>query len=203
MKLNCLITERAKAGQKEEQGLLTHYVRPPSNLCCCWLVWWRYKRKGRSRTCQSTPCRPQSSQLEFCSSPLHSTSHTSHCRTGPDWQNHKPKIPQSDHYEKNKHRCSCLSSTWPQRKGPNSIYSERHASKGAERENRQQQQPLFLSMKPSFITRSLQAVRGALQLTVSVPKQKTQMNKLTAFCQQVRGIGKSEKQREHERERKG
>lgn len=58
-------------------------------------------------------------------------------------------------------------------------------------------------MKPSFITRSLQAVRGALQLTVSVPKQKTQMNKLTAFCQQVRGIGKSEKQREHERERKG
>lgn len=109
-----------------------------------------------------------------------------------------PKIPQSDHYEKNKHHCSCLSSTWPQRKEPNSIYSERHASKGAERENRQQQQPLFLSMKPSFITRSLQAVRGALQLTVSVPKQKTQMNKLTAFCQQVRGIGKSEKQREHE-----
>lgn len=48
-------------------------------------------------------------------------------------------------------------------------------------------------MKPSFILRSLQAVRGALQLTVSVHKQKTQMNKLTAFCQQVRGIWKSEK----------
>lgn len=45
-------------------------------------------------------------------------------------------------------------------------------------------------MKPSFITPSLQAVRGALQRTVSVPRQKTQMNKLTAFCHQVRGIGK-------------
>lgn len=86
-------------------------------------------------------------------------------------------------------------------KRPNGVYSERHASKGAERENRQQQQPLFLSMKPSFILRSLQAVRGALQLTVSVHKQKTLMNKLTASCQQVRGIGKRERQREHKQER--
>lgn len=51
-------------------------------------------------------------------------------------------------------------------------------------------------MKHSFIPSSLQAVRGALQPTVSVPKQKTQMNKLTVFCQQVRRIGKSQKQRE-------
>lgn len=89
------------------------------------------------------------------------------------------------------HLCSCLYSARPQRKRRNSVYSERHASKGAERKNRQQQQPLFLSVKPSFIPRSLQAVRGALQLTVSVPKQKTQMNKLTTFCQRVRGIGRA------------
>lgn len=171
----------------------------PSTLCCCWPVWWRGKRWGRTWTCQSTPCRLQSSQPEFCSSPLLVTSHTAHCRTGSDWQIHKPKRLQSDHYAvvdiKKKHYCSCLSSTWPQRKGPNGVYSQRHASKGAERENRQQQQPFFLSTKPSFIPRSLQAVRGALQLTVSVPKQKTQMNKLTAFCHQVRGTGRSEKQR--------
>lgn len=83
----------------------------------------------------------------------------------------------------------------PEKNKPNSIYSERHASWETERENRQQQQPLFLSMKPSFIPGSLQAVRGALQPTVSVLKQKTQMNKLTVFCLQVRRIGKSQKQR--------
>ncbi len=108
------------------------------------------------------------------------------------------------HHHHHHHHYSCLSSTRPQRKGPIAsilFYSECHASKGAERENRQQQQPLFLSMKPSFIPRSLQAVRGALQLTVSVHKQKTQMNKLTAFCEQVRGTGTSEKQKEHEQER--
>lgn len=90
----------------------------------------------------------------------------------------------------------CLSRLRPHRKRPNSCYSECHASKAAERENRQQQQPLFLSMKPSFIPPSLQAVREALQPTVSVHKQKTQMNKLTASCQHVRGIGE---EREEER----
>lgn len=100
------------------------------------------------------------------------------------------------------HLCSCLTSTRPQRKGSNSIYSKRHASEGAKRENRQQQQPLFLSLEPSFIPCSLQAVRGALQLTVSVPKQKTRMNKLSAFCQQVRKSGKSKKQRKQDQKRK-
>ena len=83
---------------------------------------------------------------------------------------------------------------------PNSVYSLRHASKGAERENRQQQQTLFLSMVPSFILRSLQPVRGALQLTVRVHKQRTQMNKLTTFYQQVRENVKGKK-RQHEQQR--
>lgn len=84
-----------------------------------------------------------------------------------------------------------------------SIYSERHAPKGAERENRQQQQPLFLSVEPSFILHSLQPVKGALQLTVSVHKQRTWMNKLTTFCQRVRGNGKRGEHRQHEQEKRG
>lgn len=89
----------------------------------------------------------------------------------------------------------------PEKKDPiASILSVTHLEK--QKENRQQQQPLFLSMKPSFISRSLQAVRGALQPTVSVPKQKTQMNKLTVFCQQVRRIGKSQKQRVQAKEKR-
>lgn len=105
-------------------------------------------------------------------------------------------------FETPPHLCSCLSCTWLQRKGPNSICSERYASKGIERENRQQQQPLFLSMKPSFIPCSLQAVRGALQLTVSVHKQKTQMNKLSAFCQQVRRTGRAKSRKSMDKREK-
>lgn len=62
-------------------------------------------------------------------------------------------------------------------KGSNSVYHERHAFKRAERKNRQWQQPLFLSMKTPFFPDSLQAVRGALQPTVNVNKQKAEMNK--------------------------
>lgn len=71
-------------------------------------------------------------------------------------------------------------------KGPNSVYSLCHGSKAAERRNRQQQQIRGLSVEPSFILGSLQPVRGALKLTDSVHTQRPQMNKLNAFCHQVR-----------------
>lgn len=57
-------------------------------------------------------------------------------------------------------------------KRPSSVYSLCHGSKGAERENRQQQQMCRLSVEPSFIFGSLQPVRASLKLTDSVQKQR-------------------------------
>lgn len=76
--------------QPEERGLLTHYGPTPSNPCCCWLGWWRGRRRGRSRTSRSTPCRRPSSPPGFYSSPLRSASRTCRCRTAPDGQKKNP-----------------------------------------------------------------------------------------------------------------
>lgn len=104
-----------------------------------------------------------------------------------------PQHAQSDHDG------ACSINTRPRRKRPNNIHSERHACEEAEREHRQQQRPLFFSVLPLFFPRSRQAVRGALQRTVSVPKQRAQMNKLTAFMSaSQRGFGKSEGQKGEE-----
>lgn len=180
--------------QPEERGLLTHYGPTPSNPCCCWRGWWRGRRRGRSRTSRSTPCRRPSSPPGFYSSPLRSASRTCRCRTAPDGQKKKnPQHAQSDH--DGAHSIN----TRPRRKRPNNIHSERHACEEAEREHRQQQRPLFFSVLPLFFPRSRQAVRGALQRTVSVPKQRAQMNKLTAFMSaSQRGFGKSEGQKGEE-----
>lgn len=87
-------------------------------------------------------------------------------------------------------RCAQRQAQGPRRTRPNSFHSERHACEGAEREHRRQQRPLFLSVLPLFFPRSGQAVRGALQRTVSVPQQRAQMNKLTAsMSASQRGFG--------------
>ena len=78
--VSCLMTDKTRG------LLLTRCARPPGSRCCWWLLWWRWRRIGRSRPYRSTSCRQRSSPPGFCSFLLRSISHTFRCRRGSDWQ---------------------------------------------------------------------------------------------------------------------